>query len=290
MMDVTKKVQEYKDSLKQKAEHLIIKGFPEKIVKLNELLETSNFLDRDFSDVHQDLNIPVPPPTSVSSEPNAKRPRMDASEASITPTMIEGTRVYALPNGTVPCNKPLSDLIHLVKPHIRELVEDSNLMEGVGHRNFQEGVGYLIGDRSEQLEVSLTGGNTTVGAAISRLYYLKMWISFMIPKIEDGNNFGVSIQEDTLAEVQSVESEAAAFFDQISRYFISRAKIVSKVAKYPHLEDYRRAVRELDEKEYLSLWLVMCEIRNRYCSLHDIVIKNLEKIKKPRSSNAESLY
>jgi proteasome activator subunit 3 (PA28 gamma) len=44
-----------------------------------------------------------------------------------------------------------------------------------------------------------------------------MWISFMIPKIEDGNNFGVSIQEDTLAEVQAVESEAAAFFDQISR-------------------------------------------------------------------------
>lgn len=70
-----------------------------------------------------------------------------------------------------------------------------------------------------------------------------MWISFMIPKIEDGNNFGVSIQEDTLAEIQSVESEAAAFFDQISRYFISRAKIVSKVAKYPHIDDYRRAVR-----------------------------------------------
>ena len=75
------------------------------------------------------------------------------------------------------------------------------------------------------------------------LFQLKMWISFMIPKIEDGNNFGVSIQEDTLAEIQSVESEAAAFFDQISRYFISRAKIVSKVAKYPHIEDYRRAVQ-----------------------------------------------
>ncbi|XP_075978001.1 proteasome regulator gamma isoform X2 [Anticarsia gemmatalis] len=238
-------VQDYKDSLKQKAEHLIIKGFPEKIVKLNELLETSNFQNRDLSDVHQDLNIPIPPPAS-GNEPNAKRQRMDSSDLSSSNASLEGTRVYALPNGTVPCNKPLSDLIHLVKPHIRELVEDSNL--------------------------------------------LKMWISFMIPKIEDGNNFGVSIQEDTLAEIQSVESEAAAFFDQISRYFISRAKIVSKVAKYPHIDDYRRAVRELDEKEYLSLWLVMCEIRNRYCSLHDIVIKNLEKIKKPRSSNAENLY
>lgn len=112
----------------------------------------------------------------------------------------------------------------------------------------------------------------------------------MIPKIEDGNNFGVSIQEDTLAEIQSVETEAAAFFDQISRYFVSRAKVVSKVAKYPHIDDYRRAVQELDEKEFLSLWLVLSEVRNRYCSLHDIVIKNMEKLKKPRSSNAESLY
>ncbi|KAI5644240.1 proteasome activator pa28 beta subunit domain-containing protein [Phthorimaea operculella] len=245
MTDVAKKVQDYKDSVKQKAEHLIIKGFPEKIVKLNELLETSNFRDRNLADVHQDLNIPVPPPSSQSSEPSAKRIKLeDSSEVSSNST-VEGTKVFVLPNGSVPCNKPLSDLIHLVKPHIRELVEDSNL--------------------------------------------LKMWISFMIPKIEDGNNFGVSIQEDTLAEIQSVESEAAAFFDQISRYFISRAKIVSKVAKYPHIDDYRRAVRELDEKEYLSLWLVMCEIRNRYCSLHDIVIKNLEKIKKPRTSNADAL-
>lgn len=65
---------------------------------------------------------------------------------------------------------------------------------------------------------------------------------------------------------------------------------MSKVAKYPHIEDYRRSVAELDEKQYLSLWLVMCEIRNRYCTLHDLVIKNLEKIKKPRSENAHGLY
>jgi proteasome activator subunit 3 (PA28 gamma) len=69
-----------------------------------------------------------------------------------------------------------------------------------------------------------------------------MWISFMIPKIEDGNNFGVSIQEDTLGEIQSVESEAAAFFDQISRYFVSRGKIVSKVDIRIH--EYRACGKE----------------------------------------------
>lgn len=207
--DTAKKVQEYKDNLIKKAEELIIKGFPEKIVKLNDLLATPEFAERNFTDVYQDLNIPVPDPIDLnnaesekadSDEPGAKRARIDLSSVS-------GTKVMALPNGR-----------------------------------------------------------------------------------EDGNNFGVSIQEDTLAEIQSVETEAAAFFDQISRYFVSRAKVVSKVAKYPHIDDYRRAVQELDEKEFLSLWLVLSEVRNRYCSLHDIVIKNMEKLKKPRSSNAESLY
>lgn len=244
----TQKVQDYKDTLIKKAEELIIKGFPEKIVELNDLLATPEFAERNFTDVYQDLNIPVPDPIDLnniegekadSEEPASKRARVDLSSVS-------GTKVMALPNGRVQCNTPICDLIRVVKPVIRALVEDSNL--------------------------------------------LKMWISFMIPKIEDGNNFGVSIQEDTLAEIQSVETEAAAFFDQISRYFVSRAKVVSKVAKYPHIDDYRRAVQELDEKEFLSLWLVLSEVRNRYCSLHDIVIKNMEKLKKPRSSNAESLY
>lgn len=63
-----------------------------------------------------------------------------------------------------------------------------------------------------------------------------------------------------------------------------------QVAKYPHIEDYRRSVQELDEKEYLSLWLVLCEVRNRYSTLHDIVTKNIDKIKKPRSTNSVSLY
>lgn len=56
------------------------------------------------------------------------------------------------------------------------------------------------------------------------------------------------------------------------------------------MEDYRRAVEELDERQYLSMSLTMHEIRNRYSTLHDIVIKNFDKIKKPRSSNTDSLY
>lgn len=56
-----------------------------------------------------------------------------------------------------------------------------------------------------------------------------MWVSLLIPKIEDGNNFGVSVQEDTLAEIQQVEVEATNYLEQVSRYYVTRAKLITKV-------------------------------------------------------------
>lgn len=165
-------------------------------------MATKQFANRSFDEVFQHVNIPIPDALVINKQcggggddgtaPVTKRSRIELDDSN-------GTKVIAISTGPVLCNQPICELIKVVKPVIRKLVEDSNL--------------------------------------------LKMWISFMIPKIEDGNNFGVGIQEDTLGEIQSVESEAAAFFDQISRYFISRAKVVSKVAKYPHIEDYRRAIQ-----------------------------------------------
>uniref|UniRef100_A0A8D0ATZ8 Proteasome activator subunit 3 n=1 Tax=Sander lucioperca TaxID=283035 RepID=A0A8D0ATZ8_SANLU len=119
---------------------------------------------------------------------------------------------------------------------------------------------------------------------------VKMWVQLLIPRIEDGNNFGVSIQEETVAELRTVESEAASYLDQISRYYMTRAKLVSKIVKYPHVEDYRRTISEIDEKEYISLKIIVSELRNQYVILHDMILKNIEKIKKPRNCNSEALY
>ncbi|KIH59179.1 proteasome activator pa28 beta subunit [Ancylostoma duodenale] len=145
--------------------------------------------------------------------------------------------------------------------------------------------------------------------AVEHVNKVKMWITLLIPRIEDGNNFGVSIQEETLGEVRNVESEAASFLDQMSRYFTSRAKLLTKVAKYPHVDDYRRAILDMDEKQFINIRcfviipsifdvafefvlfrLVVLEMRNHFSTLYDIITKNIEKIKKPRNSNMEMLY
>lgn len=120
---------------------------------------------------------------------------------------------------------------------------------------------------------------------------MKTWIQLLIPKIEDGNNFGVSIQEEVLNEVHRIEGDSINYLDGISRYFITRGKIVSKVAKYPYLDDYRRAIHEVDEKEYLTLLFSVNDIRSHYLLILDLVSKNYEKIKKPRpQSNIDSMY
>jgi len=119
---------------------------------------------------------------------------------------------------------------------------------------------------------------------------VRMWINFLIPKIEDGNNFGVSIQEDVVAEARTVESEASSYLDQITRYYLQRARIITKIAKYPHIDDYRQSIKELDERQMLNLQNAILEMRNHYASLHDIIIKNIDKIKVPRSANAQNMY
>uniref|UniRef100_A0A672KWQ6 Proteasome activator complex subunit 3 n=1 Tax=Sinocyclocheilus grahami TaxID=75366 RepID=A0A672KWQ6_SINGR len=100
---------------------------------------------------------------------------------------------------------------------------------------------------------------------IEKCNTVKMWVQLLIPRIEDGNNFGVSIQEETVAELRTVEGEAASFLDQISRYDTSMLL-------------------------YLNLKIIVSELRNQYVTLHDMILKNIEKIKRPRSSNSDALY
>lgn len=119
---------------------------------------------------------------------------------------------------------------------------------------------------------------------------LAMWVSLLIPKIEDGNNFGVSVQEETIAAINEVEIKTTKSLMEISLYYSDRASLISKVCKYPFIEDYQYAVAELDEIQYFNLSLAMHEARNSYSTMHELVTKNLDKIKKPRSSNNASLY
>jgi hypothetical protein len=120
---------------------------------------------------------------------------------------------------------------------------------------------------------------------IEMINTVKIWIQLNIPRIEDGNNFGVSIQEETVNELGRAEDSGFAVLESMTKYFVTRAKLVSKVLKYPNIEDYIQSIMELDEKEFINLRLCALDLRNNYTILHDMIIKNLEKLKTPRTSH-----
>lgn len=114
---------------------------------------------------------------------------------------------------------------------------------------------------------------------------VKTWIQLNIPKIEDGNNFGVDIQEEIVSELGRVEESGFNDFEEFTKYYIARAKLVTKCIKYPNMGDYKNAVYELDKKQYLTMRISVLDLRNSYSILYDTIQKNIEKIKNPRSSD-----
>uniref|UniRef100_A0A9L0IK83 Proteasome activator complex subunit 2 n=1 Tax=Equus asinus TaxID=9793 RepID=A0A9L0IK83_EQUAS len=116
------------------------------------------------------------------------------------------------------------------------------------------------------------------------------WIQHLIPKIEDGNDFGVAIQEKVLERVNAVKTKVEAFQTTISKYFLERGDAVAKASKETHVMDYRALVHERDEAAYGELRAMVLDLRAFYAELYHIISSNLEKIVNPKGEEKPSMY
>ncbi|KAM9827254.1 proteasome activator complex subunit 1 [Neosynchiropus ocellatus] len=123
-----------------------------------------------------------------------------------------------------------------------------------------------------------------------KLNMVSMWVQLQIPRVEDGNNFGVAVQEKVFEQLTTTRTSMETAQTQISKYFSERGDAVAKASKQPHVGDYRQLVHELDQSQYSQLRLVVLEIRNTYAVLFDVINKNYDKIKKPRGEGKAMIY
>lgn len=143
---------------------------------------------------------------------------------------------------------------------------------------------------NEKIVVLLQRLKPEIKDVIEQLNLVTTWLQLQIPRIEDGNNFGVAVQEKVFELMTSLHTKLEGFHTQISKYFSERGDAVTKAAKQPHVGDYRQLVHELDEAEYRDIRLMVMEIRNAYAVLYDIILKNFEKLKKPRGETKGMIY
>ncbi|KAA1468049.1 proteasome activator pa28, REG alpha/beta subunit [Dentipellis sp. KUC8613] len=119
---------------------------------------------------------------------------------------------------------------------------------------------------------------------------VKLWINLTMPKIEDGDNFGVQIQEEVLNELHRSQESAYNLRDNARQGHLNRAKICSKIIKYPNVEDYSIALKEHDEKQLYIARQNLFDIRNIYAVMTDVLHKNMTKLRAPKGNNAVGLY
>ena len=238
------KVGELRDAIAIKAQNIVHKIMPSKVLALDEIMHTNPLFLKSLSETEKpdfpailsatEYRSKLQPPTFVEDVDV----NVDVGPAPKRRKLSSG---YVVSPVSIPSNKCLNEAMSIVKRELIELSENMNVV--------------------------------------------KVWIQLNIPRIEGGDNFGVEIQEETVGELGRAEDNAFALLEQMTKYYVSRAKLVSKVLKYPEIEDYKQSIRELDEKEWINMRLCISDMRNNYAILYDTVIKNLENLKTPRNSN-----
>lgn len=231
-------IDKYIKDIKLQAEDLVMDKFPRRFSEIEELLNTANFNFRDIASAH--------------NEPNSKE-NIQADDAYVhvskkrkSDTELNSASSNDCNEQVVPCNNFIIDAVELIKPYMRQILEDIKLLE--------------------------------------------MWIQFLTPRTETANDLINSILDNIYNEVEEMESNAEEFSDQVSAYFLFRGKIIAKFMKYPQLDDYRRAIQEIDENFLHNLQKSLCDARNHYATLHQMISKNWERIQKPRIFDPRAMY
>lgn len=119
---------------------------------------------------------------------------------------------------------------------------------------------------------------------------LKLWVIVHVPRVEDGHNFGVSVQEEVLNEVSGNIETEVHFAETLQDYYLTRAHMVKRILKYPHIEDYRDSVRMLDEKQFTTLRWQALTYRECYVKMHRKVTLNIDKVRHPRPVSSSNMY
>jgi len=118
---------------------------------------------------------------------------------------------------------------------------------------------------------------------------LSIWVKLNVPRMADGNNFGVEVQEEITKVLEGAEDAGYGVLDSFASYHSTRGALATKVLKYPNVMDFRTALQELDEKTYIKTCLLACELRNDYITLYDLLAKNLDTLITPRGGEEEKL-
>lgn len=109
---------------------------------------------------------------------------------------------------------------------------------------------------NEKIVVLLQRLKPEIKDVTEQLNLVTTWLQLQIPRIEDGNNFGVAVQEKVFELMTNLHTKLEGFHTQISKYFSERGDAVAKAAKQPHVVGEAQVRLLPDEVPVLKFWYV----------------------------------
>lgn len=116
------------------------------------------------------------------------------------------------------------------------------------------------------------------------------WIHLQIPKIEDGNDFGVAIQEKILERIAAVQKKLDELPPNMNKYVSERAETIMKASKDAYVMNYRCQVHQKDRDMVMESRVILMDVRSLYTELFDVINKNLDKVTNPKGEEKSSMY
>ncbi|KAJ3721623.1 proteasome activator pa28 [Lentinula raphanica] len=263
--------QQFRSNVKQAGEEVVFSTFPKKtLYYFLSLLFACKVLILHHRELQQlvlsttDINSPFHEASLAKIDTTVYPPPTEYSEIDLL------SKKRKLSDDTCGANEPASPKI------VQHDTQHARLPNVVLENKHVKRLHYMIKKECEELVASIDK--------------VRLWVTLAIPKIEDGDNFGVGVQEEILNELHRAQESVYNLRDSARQHHLARAKICSKLIKYPYVEDYTSALIEHDEKQIFNARHHLLDIRDLYAALTDITQKNIVKIRTPRSNNNTGIY
>ncbi|KAL6056279.1 Proteasome activator complex subunit 3 [Balamuthia mandrillaris] len=250
--ELQRRVEGLRKDVAESAEEIIKKAIPAKIMELSTLLESALFTHK-LEDVPQEVYA-----GGADSHGTKKRKHAADNKNSEPKSKGNDTRV--------PANEIVSSLVAIVKKQALDVIDALNTVK---------------------VWIQLRSKMATI---LELTTYASVCLADIKSEFRKWNAHYLCHQEESIQELTRVEDAGYALIESITKYYVTRGKLVSKVLKYPGIMDYRRSVDELDEKEYINLKLSTLDLRNNLAIAYDMLTKNMDKIVKPRTSHHMEMF
>ena len=262
--EVVESLEKLKNDNEKKALHAINVSLPEKLLKLDKFIAESPLLNFEHP---EDMLASV----DIYQQVGSKRSTSNGERKVKKQKLSSGTNMTTDIENTQQTTNMHDDIN---SSRNQEIVAIDPLIHGIPVNN--------------NLKALLNVLKKEVRDGIQIISQIKIWVTMLIPKMEDGNNFGVAVQEEVNNALDEVESHTYNVLEGCQKYHQIRAKYVEKTLKHPHIDDFRRAIIERDQMEFLSRRSALIDLRNNYATLFDMITKNLDKVTKPKGENDRS--